>query len=166
MRSDRNLRDTALTWVCQRRHAGRSALDLRIPGAQRTMIRLFPRLSRLLGRHLPSHKQRQRVSFRYRPSLESLEDRVLLNTYTVTSTADSGMGTLRQAILDANGHAGTDTITFNLAGSGVQTIAPLSALPTISGAVILDGTTQPGYKTTPLIEINGANITLFADGLD
>ena len=43
------------------------------------------------------------------------------NTYTVTSTADSGAGTLRQAILDANANPGADTIAFNIVGSGVQT---------------------------------------------
>ena len=38
------------------------------------------------------------------------------NTYTVTSTADSGAGTLRQAILDANANPGADTIAFNITG--------------------------------------------------
>ncbi len=50
----------------------------------------------------------------------------LANTYTVTSTADSGAGSLRQAILDANTNPGADTIVFNIVGSGVQTIAPTS----------------------------------------
>ena len=40
-------------------------------------------------------------------------------TFTVTSTANSGPGTLRQAILDANASPGTDTINFNLPGGGV-----------------------------------------------
>jgi hypothetical protein len=66
------------------------------------------------------------------------------NTYTVTSTADSGAGTLRQAILDANANPGADTIAFNIVGSGVQTIAPTSTLPAISDAVTIDGYTQPG----------------------
>ena len=54
------------------------------------------------------------------------------NTYTVTSTADSGAGTLRQAVLDANANAGPDNIHFNIAGSGVHTItlaSPPAALP-------------------------------------
>ena len=66
------------------------------------------------------------------------------NTYTVTSTADSGAGTLRQAILDANANPGADTIAFNIAGSGVHTIAPASALPAITGPVTIDGYTQSG----------------------
>ena len=48
----------------------------------------------------------------------------LANTYTVTSNADSGAGTLRQAILDANASGGADTIGFNIVGSGVHTITP------------------------------------------
>ena len=41
----------------------------------------------------------------------------LLNTYTVTNTNDSGAGSLRQAILDANANGGADTIDFNIAAS-------------------------------------------------
>ncbi len=44
-------------------------------------------------------------------------------TFTVTNTNDSGAGSLRQAILDANANPGDDTIAFNIPGSGVQTIA-------------------------------------------
>jgi parallel beta-helix repeat protein len=76
-------------------------------------------------------------------------------TFTVTTNADSGPGSLRQAILDANATAGADTITFNV-GSGPQTIALLSALPAITEAVTIDGTTQPGFTGDPIIELNGA----------
>ena len=54
------------------------------------------------------------------------------NTYTVTSNADSGAGTLRQAILDANANPGADTIAFNIVGSGVHTIAPATLLDPIT----------------------------------
>ncbi|MEO5330719.1 MAG: DUF4347 domain-containing protein, partial [Magnetococcus sp. YQC-5] len=37
----------------------------------------------------------------------------ILSTYTVTSAADSGVGTLRQAISDANSNPGADTIIFD-----------------------------------------------------
>jgi len=76
--------------------------------------------------------------------LAVLAGAALANTYTVTSTADSGAGTLRQAILDANANPGADTIAFNITGSGVHTIAPASALPAITGSVTIDGYTQPG----------------------
>ncbi len=78
-----------------------------------------------------------------------------LGTYAVANINDSGPGSLRQAILDANANAGLDTITFNIAGGGIHTIAPISALPDITDAVIIDATSQPGYAGTPLIELDG-----------
>ncbi|MCT7985319.1 DUF4347 domain-containing protein [Laspinema sp. A4] len=82
----------------------------------------------------------------------------VLATFTVTNTNDSGGGSFRQAILDANTNPEVDTIAFNIAGDGVQTIQPLSVLPIINDSVIIDATTQPGYTGTPLIEIDGINI--------
>lgn len=82
-------------------------------------------------------------------------------TYTVTSTDDAGAGTLRQAIIDANGSVGADTIAFNIAGAGVHTIAPLTNLPAVTDKVTIDGTTQPGASCDPrvlLIELNGENL--------
>ena len=67
-------------------------------------------------------------------------------TYTVTSTVDSGPGTLRQAIVDANGHIGDDTIAFAIPGAGVHTIQPLSNLPLIADPLVIDGYTQPGSQ--------------------
>src|SRR5438309_1087222 len=48
-------------------------------------------------------------------------------TLTVTNTADSGPGSFRQAILDADADTSTNdvSIEFNIPGSGVQIIAPL-----------------------------------------
>ncbi|MGE5278700.1 MAG: S-layer homology domain-containing protein [Acidobacteriota bacterium] len=76
---------------------------------------------------------------------------VLATTYTVTTAADSGAGSLRQAILDANTNLGADTIAFNIPGTdsgcsatGVCTIAPLTPLPPINEAVTIDGFTQTG----------------------
>ena len=87
------------------------------------------------------------------------------STFTVTNTNDDGPGSLRQAILDANARAGADAIKFNIAGSGVNTISPSSALPGIKQAVTIDGYSQPGSspnsRTTGaidaviLVEING-----------
>jgi hypothetical protein len=68
-----------------------------------------------------------------------------LATYTVTSTADSGAGSLRTAITNANSNAGADTINFAIAGAGVHTISLASILPAISEAILLDGWSQPGY---------------------
>ena len=70
-------------------------------------------------------------------------------TYTVTNTNDSGAGSLRQAIIDANTNAGADAIAFNVSGTGcdgtgVCTIALASQLPSIGETVSIDGYTQPG----------------------
>ena len=86
-------------------------------------------------------------------------------TFTVTSTNDSGPGSLRQAILDANANPGPDTIAFNIPGTGVHTIRPTTALDPIFEAVTIDGYTQPGsaVNTDPiatnavlLIELDGS----------
>jgi hypothetical protein len=84
-------------------------------------------------------------------------------TFTVTSTSDSGAGSLRQAVTDANGGPGPHTIVFNILGSGVQTIALSSSLPmsTAAGGLTVDGTTQPGYAGTPLIAVTCANTNVF-----
>ena len=89
-------------------------------------------------------------------------------TFFVTSTSDSGAGSLRAAITNANLHSGTDTIGFNIPGAGPHTIAPLSNLPPITnagGAVVIDGTTQPGYTGDPLIEIDGVSLPMGSTGL-
>lgn len=65
-------------------------------------------------------------------------------TIPVTNTNDSGPGSLRQAILDANLTPAADTITFAIVGSGVQTIALASSLPSITQPVTIDGYTQSG----------------------
>jgi hypothetical protein len=85
-----------------------------------------------------------------------LEDRTLLS-FAVTTTLDSGPGSLRQALLDANANPGLDTITFRI-GTGAQAIRPATELPAITDPVVLDGTTQPGFAGTPLIELNGSRV--------
>jgi hypothetical protein len=68
----------------------------------------------------------------------------------VTNTNDSGPGSLRQAILDANNNAGPQTVSFNIPGSGVHTITPLSPLPQVTESLIIDGYTQPGASVNTL----------------
>ena len=92
--------------------------------------------------------------FALRTQLEALEDRTTPTTFTVSNTTDGGAGSLRQAILDANANPGADAIAFAI-GTGPQTIAPALALPTITEAVTIDGTTQPGYAGSPLTEVDG-----------
>jgi hypothetical protein len=119
--------------------------------------------------------------------LESLEGRMLLSAYVVTTTADSGPGSLRDALNQTNadvshtlypspGNPNADEIDFAItsasdtggglnATTGVATIKPQSGLPGITSAVMIDGWSQPGFAGTPLIELNGAGAG-DANGLD
>ena len=120
------------------------------------------------GRNSSSLRRRHRELMHrtlLRPQFESLEERVLLATFSVVNQADLGAGSLRQAILDANASPGSDTIVFNIGGTGVKTILPASPLPTITGSVTLDASTQPGFAGSPLIELDGANLLTVQNGL-
>jgi hypothetical protein len=93
--------------------------------------------------------------------VERMEDRVLLSIFDVTNTADSGPGSFRQAILDANALPGADQVRFDIPASTAplldvpvagfdpvtQTwrITPLSPLPTITDQVTIDGYTQAHF---------------------
>src|SRR5262245_49780328 len=74
---------------------------------------------------------------RLRPVLEALEDRPAPATFVVTTLADSGFGSLRAAIHNANSPAnpGADEITFSVGG----TITLGSELPVIGGNLELIG---------------------------
>jgi hypothetical protein len=60
-------------------------------------------------------------------------------TFTVINTDDSGIGSLREAITDANATPGADTIIFDIPGAGQKTITVLSDLPAIMETVTIDG---------------------------
>jgi hypothetical protein len=86
--------------------------------------------------------------------------------FTVTSASDSGLGSLRQAILDANANPGADEIRFAI-GSGAKTISVVSgALPSITDTVTIDGTTQPGFKGVPLVRLDNGTGNTSVPGLD
>jgi hypothetical protein len=87
----------------------------------------------------------------------------------VTNTANSGAGSLRQAILDANSSpnsGGADEILFAIPGGGTHTIPLSTPLPQITEGVLIDGASQPGYSGTPLIEVSGALLGTGMSGLD
>ena len=89
-------------------------------------------------------------------------------TFTVINTDDSGPGSLRQAILDANANAGLDTIAFNVSGAGcdgagVCTIAPSALLDPITEAVVIDGYTQPGASLNTLPFSDNAVLKIVLD---
>jgi len=83
---------------------------------------------------------------------------------TVTSTADSGPGSFRQALMDANDSPDENLIVFDLPG-GSGPIQLLSALPEITSPVLIDGWSQPGFSGHPLIELDGSTATNGVPGL-
>ena len=112
-------------------------------------------LNRSVNRaHTTSPHRRSRRGF---TRFEQLEARLAL-AVNVTTLADAGPGSLRQAILDVNSAAIANTITFqNLA---VGTIALVSELPTLTNPA---GTTFT-FGGTTAITLDGAS-ALAADGL-
>jgi uncharacterized repeat protein (TIGR01451 family) len=102
------------------------------------------------------------------------------NTFTVTNTQDSGTGSLRQAITDANAAEGASLINFNIPNTdpnrnpttGAFRISPIvddanqigpyiNALPDITNIVTIDGYTQPG--ASPNTQANGENATILIE---
>jgi uncharacterized repeat protein (TIGR01451 family) len=87
-------------------------------------------------------------------------------TLTVYSNADTGGSTcpvntctLRQAISAANAAGNGSVIKFQLP-AGQTTIHAGSALPNITVQAGIDGTTQPGYAGTPIVEVIGSTFVL------
>ena len=100
--------------------------------------------SALRATNVLQSKRRRRRLF-----VEQLEDRRLLATFTVINLADSGTGSLRQAIVDANVNLGNDIIQF---ASGVNgTITLTSGELAITSAVDLQG---PGSS---IVAVSGNN---------
>jgi hypothetical protein len=77
--------------------------------------------------------------------------------FSVTSNADQGAGSLRQAILDANANPGPDVIEFHISAVKFYTITIPTDLPEITEAVLLDGSTQTGYAGLPLVTVRASN---------
>src|SRR5439155_4822030 len=71
----------------------------------------------------------------FRPRLESLEERTVLSTLTVSNTLDSGKGSLRDAIKKANSG---DTIVFDSSLNG-QTITLSSGELAITQSLDIEG---------------------------
>lgn len=84
--------------------------------------------------------------------------------FVVTNKADSGPGTLREALTKAaaNGNTERDYINFNLPGTSEaeKTITILTNLPAITSDIVIDGSTQPGNE----FSINGAKVVITSNG--
>lgn len=98
-------------------------------------------------------------------------------TFVVSTTADSGAGSLRDAITQANLHPGADTIRFDIPAplvNGAHTITPRSALPAITDPVWLDASREPDALALgrPVVELVGTDAggasagLVLADGSD
>src|SRR2546428_596677 len=77
-------------------------------------------------------------------------------TNFVTTTSDSGAGSLRSAISNANATAALDFIHFNIPGTGPFTITPATDLPSITNSVVIDGYTQSGASQNTLSNADNA----------
>jgi hypothetical protein len=87
--------------------------------------------------------------------VERLDDRTVPSTFTVTNLFDSGSGSLRQAIIEANTASGDDTIAFSLTG----TINLSSALPDLSTNIDMKG---PGANLLTVRRDTGGYYRVFA----
>lgn len=94
--------------------------------------------------------------FQFRPRLEALEDRMAPANLVVSTTADSGPGSLRQAITAANSESTgvMDAITFTVTGA----IQLASALPDLSHSVNIQG---PGSSALTIEPASGVSAGIF-----
>ncbi len=93
-------------------------------------------------------------------------DTTSISTLIADKGADGNIS-LREALEAANNTIGLDTIRFNVTDplvGGAHTIDVLSALPNITDAVIIDGTSDPDFGGTPIVELDGSSAGL-VDGL-
>jgi hypothetical protein len=86
----------------------------------------------------------------------------------VTTTADDGAGSLRQAILDSNAAPGPNVIDFDIPGAGVRTVkvgeTTGSPLPWVTNAVTIDAYSQPGSRSNSLAQGDDAVLLIQLDG--
>ena len=125
-------------------------------------------LRNLLGGN--TNKTALKKGIRRRLELLGLEERIVPATFSVLNDSDSGTGSLRQAIIDANTTAGNDTIDFNFdTGASPYTITLSSALPNIVDASTIVGTGTAGTVTIKglgvsslIIDANKGNFSIFS----
>ena len=92
---------------------------------------------------------------------------IAATTFPVTNTLDSGPGSLRQAILDADLATGAApaTIVFAIAGTGPFSIQPATQLPALTHPVVIDGYSQPGSHPNTLAKGDDAVIQIELNGV-
>ena len=104
-----------------------------------------------------------------------LQTELKIAVFTVNSTGDgmdaipgdgicddgTGDCTLRAAINESNVTPGYNKIAFDIEGTGPHRIQPATAYPPIIDPVIIDATTEPDYSGSPLVEIDGTNVSTY-----
>jgi len=125
-----------------------------------------------LNLHVVASGHDDNIAATVRTASQDLAVNVVDRRLIVTSTADDSLSieqvqdsvcdldaatagnqcTLRAALQLANSFGGTQSITFNIPGGGVPSIAPSSALPLLTASISLDASTQPGGW----VELSGA----------
>lgn len=93
-------------------------------------------------------------------------------TLTVNSTDDVDDGacdathcSLREALAASASAEGGSVIAFDIPGAGPHTIRPASGLPALGDDVLLDGTTEPDWAGTPVVELDGSAAGELTHGL-
>ena len=129
--------------------------------------------SEMKGKRWRGRDTKASRSRRLRPTVMGLEDRTLLSMYTVGNLNDSGAGSLRQGILDANSTSGADVIDFQpgLTGTITLTSGELAITDDLTitgpgaGALTVSGNGASrvfDITGTPTVSISGLTI---ADGM-
>ncbi len=90
-----------------------------------------------------------------RTTTESLESRTLLTTYSVLNLNDEGVGSLRQAVIDANANGGADQIDFLGAPAGTITLTTGEIAITDSVTIAAQGHTISGNDASRIFLIGG-----------
>ena len=106
--------------------------------------------------------QHRPAAARFRPQLEALEGRDVPSTFTVTSLADSGPGTLRAGVASS-----ADTITFAPGLHGTITLASeiaITANLTIHGPGA-NQLTVSGNDATRVFDVSGSAPVVTIDNL-
>ena len=98
-------------------------------------------------------KKRPLSPYQFIPNLLKLEDRITPATYTVTNNNDSGTGSLRQAIINANLTLANDSIVFSVTGTITLSVALPSIVTTATGGTLT--ITGPGSSNLTISGNNG-----------
>lgn len=99
-----------------------------------------------------------------RGGYEAIVDDTVPTMLTVTNTNDSGGGSLRQAILDANANPDFSFIDFDIPGTCPRRIEPASDLPAITQGVRINAYSQPGSAANTRATGDNATRCVVLDG--